>query len=630
MPMTTSFNPLEIFDEKVLFDVVKQRVRNIIRSYNHPADVLAEPIQNAVDELDEAVRSSAVDRGKLIVQIDCATGNVSVVDNGRGMTSEYVQRSLAPDVTGKAELFLNNRSRGHKGVGLTFLAYGFNFFELESKTDNEHYKVRIENARQWVENPSLREFPEATLTPLSDDEGRLRDTGTIVTIQVSDQTEPRNLHRSFPNSKYAKTVLESQTAAGVYPKNPSTKSDPTFDATLIYSTQDGQAEKIPLSSTYRFPHLDLARGHKVFDLGKYLANNPPVTPPARLQKKNDGVYRNYSTDALIGLVQNRLPEGDLLTSLQEVNSLLRRHQVTAYALAGSSAGYKDTLSKSWNVPRNRKLIAPSIRVATDSMISSWQRDLSLSHRGFNVERIWITVHFVGVEPDLGRKDYPPQILELLSILEEPLADDIAIQGNSFLIPSTRSGKPIDYEKPDLKASERRKHPFRLFSPPEFEDITYLTEPQEEQDVVALFNELRGLGILPFYKPVFFSGSYVYDSYLEYDPSAVPDVVTHALPGQPDLPNRIRSGVAEFKFGAKDLLPDLVRSIKYWSEITWIVCWTAKEGSFSQGGLTLHVTAADEGDSPYAAVTHLATLDSAGEQVIHIVALSTLLKILGES
>ncbi|WP_418606622.1 hypothetical protein [Georgenia sp. SUBG003] len=92
-----------------------------------------------------------------------------------------------------------------------------------------------------------------------------------------------------------------------------------------------------------------------------------------------------------------------------------------------------------------------------------------------------------------------------------------------------------------------------------------------------------------------------------------------------LPNRLREGVAEFKFRAHDLLPNIVRELKQWSEIRWLVCWTAATTSRTQGGLTMHVSEVAEGDDAYAGVTHIATLDAAGEAVIHVVALKTLLQ-----
>lgn len=623
---TRTFDPLGTTDPAVLTAAIKQRVRNIIRSYNHPADLLAEPLQNAVDEVEEASRAAAVERGEIRVRIDCSSGKVSVRDNGRGLSTKDVERLLAPDVTGKADLFKSGRSRGHKGVGLTFLAYGFNFFELESRTATEHYRVRIENARRWVEDAAQTEIPRAQLTFLEDEEGELRTTGTCVVVQVGGQTEPRDLHRTFSSPEYARTVLESQTAIGVYPKSGAVTPS-AFDAQLDYIARDGALTPCKLQTTYRFPHQLLKRGPKIFDLGSYLANNPPTIPPAKLSKKHESVYRFYSTDQLVSMLKGKA-DGDLLVTDGDVEALLRKHATTAYALAGFGAAYKETLSSSWSVPANRRLIAPGVRVATDGMISSWQRDLSLSHRGFNVERIWLVFHLNGVEPDLGRKDYPPEILELLALAEDPLADDVAKQGAPFLIPTTRSGGPIDYVAAHVKAAERRERPF-LYSPGGGTSLGYLTEPQEEQDVVALFNELRGAGILPYFRPVFFSGSYAYDAYLEYHPDEIPEAVQTVLPGnERALASRHREGVAEFKFRANDILGDLVKETKSWNEILWLFCWDLGKETTKLGGLTLDITRTDAGDSPYAGVTHLATLDTAGERPIHVVALKTVLEHLG--
>ncbi|RZU32485.1 ATP-binding protein [Blastococcus saxobsidens] len=627
--MTEPFDPLAGAEAAFLQAAIKQRVRNIIRSYNHPADILAEPTQNSVDEVDEAVRSGAVDRGRIVVGIDCSNAKVSVEDNGRGISVENVKRLLAPDMTEKATLFKNGLSRGHKGVGLTFLAYGFNYFELESRTTQEHYRVRIENARQWVEDPDLDVPPIAALTRLGPDEGRLRETGTVLTIQVSDQTEPRNLARTFPSRDYSRTVLETQTAIGVYPKG-STLGSSSFDAQLDWRSSDGALSSCELKTTYRFPHLGLSKGPKVIDVGAYLASSPGVEPPLRLRKKHQAAYRFYGTDKLVTMVPDVVGVGDLLTDRAAVEVLLRKHSVTAYALAGYSAAYKDTLSKSWTVPMNRRLIGPSIRVATDGMISSWQRDLSLSHRGFNVERIWLIVHLNGVEPDLGRKDYPPQILELLNVLENPLADDIAREGAAFLIPTTRSGKSIDYEDPKVKATARKSDPLSVQTAEGLPTLRYLSEPREEQDVVALFNEMRGASILGHFRPVFFSGSYVYDSYLTYTPEEVAEEIRELLPASDGaLPGRSLEGVAEFKYDLGEMLPDLVRELKTWSEIRWLVCWSASKATYTQGGLTVEVTTVRPEDSEYVGVTHIATLSTAGEAVVHVISLKSLIQALGE-
>lgn len=621
--MTQQFDPLEIENPEFVATAIKQRVRNIIRSYNHPADILAEPIQNAVDEVEEAVRTKAIERGQ-VVTIDCNHGTVKIADNGRGISIDDIKRLLAPDMTDKAELFRVGRSRGHKGVGLTFLTYGFNYFHIESRTSKEHYSVKMRNSRRWIEDVAIATVPQATLKPLSDRQGSLRHSGTIVTIQVDNETEPKDLFRTFSSIEYSRSVIEAQTAIGVFP----TSQDPSavFDAQLTYLSKNGTSTSATLSTTYRFPHRDIKKGIRTFDVGSYLANSPPTTPPLSLRSKHQAVFRFYSTEELIRLLEGRTVEGDAIASSAELFALLTKHNVTAYGLAGYGAEYKTIISESWHVPVNRKLIAPSIRVATDGMISSWQRDLSLSHRGFNVERIWIVTHLQHVEPDLGRKDYPPEILELLRLIEDPIANDIAKQGEPFLLPASRSGKAIDTDDPREKAAKRRTEDFPYELPSHLPTLRYATAPTEEQDVLALFNELRGLGLLTMYVPVFFSGDYAYDSYLEYHSELLADDLRYLL-GVNDagLTKRQREGVAEFKFLGNDIIDDIVKGIKEWADIRWLVCWIVKTGSLKKSGQVLDVVEADVHAVEYSGVTHIATLESGGDKVVHVIALSDFLK-----
>ncbi|MHC5703939.1 ATP-binding protein [Streptomyces tirandamycinicus] len=150
--MPREIRPLEILTTKDTQAWVKQRVINVIKSYHNAADVIAEPIQNAVDEVlsAEGIKGD----GEVRVTLNTDENSISVRDNGRGITSADIEKWLAPDVGSKRADFLAGLVRGHKGVGLTFLAYGFNLFEIESRTADEHYSVRLEHGRSWVEDPT--------------------------------------------------------------------------------------------------------------------------------------------------------------------------------------------------------------------------------------------------------------------------------------------------------------------------------------------------------------------------------------------------------------------------------------------------------------------------------------------
>ncbi|MFF5298276.1 hypothetical protein ACFY5F_02855 [Streptomyces sp. NPDC013161] len=108
---------------------VKQRVINVIKSYRNAADVITEPIRNVVDEVLAA--DGIEDDGDVRIILDADQNTISVRDNGRGLSSADIGKWLVPDVGSKRADFLAGLVRGHKGVGLTLLAYGFNFFEID-------------------------------------------------------------------------------------------------------------------------------------------------------------------------------------------------------------------------------------------------------------------------------------------------------------------------------------------------------------------------------------------------------------------------------------------------------------------------------------------------------------------
>ena len=95
---------------------------------------------------------------------------------------------------------------------MTFLTYGFNYFSAESKTNNQHYQLRLEDGRSWVESEK-DDAPEAEL----DDniEGELDNTGTIIEIRADPQSQPSDLSRTFNNIDMTAAMLERQTAIGI-------------------------------------------------------------------------------------------------------------------------------------------------------------------------------------------------------------------------------------------------------------------------------------------------------------------------------------------------------------------------------------------------------------------------------
>jgi hypothetical protein len=144
--MTTAVHPLDGFDPlatqendrhgialtQVFEEANRRIISNILKSYTGYFDLFSELLQNALDATQARQRQhSGHYLPKLWITIDIPSGLVRVVDNGVGMTEDEMKFCLRPNVSFKRQADL----RGHKGVGATFLAYGYSFMRLQSKRE---------------------------------------------------------------------------------------------------------------------------------------------------------------------------------------------------------------------------------------------------------------------------------------------------------------------------------------------------------------------------------------------------------------------------------------------------------------------------------------------------------------
>ena len=123
-------------------------------------DPFAEALQNAMDAVDKRKRiETGAYEPHLWISIDLRQNQLSVTDNGCGFYEEEFKTFLCPNVSFKD----GETTRGRKGVGATYLAYGFNFLQLGTKSPGYQQLAEIRDGRQWIEvnsNPNAR--PQVT------------------------------------------------------------------------------------------------------------------------------------------------------------------------------------------------------------------------------------------------------------------------------------------------------------------------------------------------------------------------------------------------------------------------------------------------------------------------------------
>jgi hypothetical protein len=619
-------NPLRLEEGALAEAAARQLVGNILNSYPHSTDVLAEGVQNAVDEITQAP-PVADGMPAVIVRLNAEDGFIEVEDNGRGIPRDRIESLLAPNVTDKSVLFREGKVRGHKGVGLTFLAYGFNDFILESRTDGgDHYRVTIRDGRRWAihrgdpeERPTLVQTLDDTV-----DDPQLSTRGTVIRVRPDDTSSPRRVSTSFPSAAFCSFVLESQTAIGQVLFGSDDDELADFEATLEYTSSAGSFDgPLPLRTTYRFPHVGVA-GARILD--RDLWKKLDRTEPAEDEKEAfQAVHRWYSPTQVVDAL-DEAAGGEVLGSRAEIADFIEAHRLHIYGLCSYAAMYRDTMADAWDVPRRRRLLLPGLRVAADHMISSWEpREVDLPRVGY-VNRIWLVYHLAAVEPDLGRKNFPPDVHDVIRATEGRIATDLITTSQPFLEPVPRGGgedAPPPVDDPLEISIRRREDPLSPSEVPGVGPISFATTPKEEQDVVALFSELIGSGLLGCYRLDYLTGIGIYDGFMQYEPELVSGRLAEKLPGR-NVPNPLK-GVVEFKYSGDSLIEDIVKKKKEWHKINWLVCWTLGTNARDYVSDRIAFTDAnDEATRDYAGVTHLAAANSGGAYRVHVIALKDLL------
>ena len=177
------FDPLNAkYDgnEAVVILSIKREINNILNSYVGWFDPLCELIQNALDSVEKRAQMKETDYiPKLNIKIDIKNNRVSVTDNGVGFQEEEYIKFLAPNFS-----FKNGNTRGHKGVGATHLAYGFNYIQIATKSPDFEAVGVMKNARKWLSdpapsgNPKVEPDKNAVIDPVFHD----FDRGVSITV----------------------------------------------------------------------------------------------------------------------------------------------------------------------------------------------------------------------------------------------------------------------------------------------------------------------------------------------------------------------------------------------------------------------------------------------------------------
>jgi hypothetical protein len=546
----------------------RQFIRNIIDSYHHDWDVLAELCQNAVD----GIREKNPANGRIQIRFDRANRTIEVSDTGIGMSREKVSRALSPNVTfkrGQAKLI------GEKGLGLTFCAFRANRITIEtSPGDGSVHTVVFEGGRDWVEERRTSR-PEVLLTT------RRESTGSFTRVTAFDVNADFDLEE-----RRLRHLLLTKTAMGsTYPLWPILeKKDAEIEVSLSLPQIDGSEKTIILEHSYWHPadHLlhkktlqevkELAQNNKIRDFkGWGLTDNREIS----VSGKTAHVYT----------LMLSVPEYDQLAAQEGLLGRYKLRQRDAERSGGEVVR-----------PEEPGDVEPGIYLSVRGMPTGIALPFptGTTEAGywnnfyFLVEAEWLSF-------DAGRKVVPGRTQEVIKRACKIIWDEMRTWKTRFI---GHEGEDSVDQFAESQKFRTRVEKVQGFPALGLGKIPFAKEPQTEQATIAVFHEILGRGLLKGYQTFDINTSSTYDAIIRYSLSGT-DVGSVALQiWREKLNKKTTQSIeyfplnVEFKHEAADILEDFEDNTKYLEQIDLVVCWNCDDQQFESAGVAVHTVERD--------------------------------------
>ena len=543
-------------DTEIVSAAQKREIKNILKSYVGMYDSFSELIQNSMDAVDRRakVENSEYQR-KLKLTINLSENSFSITDNGVGFNKKEFESFLAPNIS-----FKNGGStRGNKGVGATYIGYGFDYLQFGTEGNGYEFVGELENGRDWVEDfKGIITRPIVNSSKSTDDYFGEIERGSTFKIKFGgEHTRPKNL------SWYTATTPEQwlyllliKTPLGSIQKIDDTSERIKFDLTVI----KGNGEEKTLSdqdALYMHPHTKI---NSSVDLKNILnIQNELIKKgydasaiPIKYTKSN-GIYEYFDTHELLNLRPND----------DELNELIIEYNIEAYGYFTYSTSVWDQLNDSLaNLRKGYRVLRGGLQLANNRMPQGELIAIPLTSNIGYQNQCHIVVHFQDADPDLGRKGFQPE----LKAASEKLSVAIVNKFKKWrrLLKSDSGTKPDITKEIELhdwvKAQELHEveNPLVLnnknfFAP--INEISITSEPQSEQDVIVLFNQLIAGGVIRGINLLATSQIKQYDGVYKY---VVKEPLSNHEFDKKDNP----LGVQKFHFQQEHVSPPKILEYKY--------------------------------------------------------------------
>ncbi|CAM3557002.1 ATP-binding protein [Paenibacillus lupini] len=636
------FDPLEakhIVSSDVATRSVKREILNILASYVGWFDPFAETIQNALDSIEE--RAESEDSSyipSIFITIDIQNQMLFVTDNGVGLDEQKYKSFLAPDFS-----FKSGKTRGHKGVGATYLAYGFNFMQVCTKTPDFSAVGKLVDARKWILDESPSGNPEVRYdeTGAIDDKFKEIDKGVSICLKFDKYTHPKDLGwLKVDNASAWMQILSVKTGLGAFREN----KDIRVELTVFSRSGEITSDSIT-GINYLWPHTVVRKSASIreieskrselFDKGK-----DPYRLPSYLNDL-DMVYEYWGTEDLISLA-------GIDPDSEEMEVCIKFSPSVYFAYTYTTKVW-DKFNQNLNVRSNYKILQGGIQLAANNMPQGEVIQIPLKRYIGRQHQVHAVFHFDNCSADLGRKGFQSEIVEFSKEVSRKLIEGAlqrvtsALKSNTGVAPDLLREKKVEDWKDEMMRYEN-ENPLTLISEHFFlplKTISITSQPTREQDVIALFNQLiaggviRGVRIMSTNERFTYDGLYriiiaeplenhIYNN--EINPLGVLRENTDQLRDKPFI-----SGpkILEYKYSLDGLIENIHDGSKNSNDIGLVVVWETGESYKGNYKITSMLDQNNISLRQYHGLTHVMTNVTTGQREMDLIVLKEMIDFLND-
>ena len=506
------------------------------------------------------------------------------------MDLQQLRQFLRPNFSFKAGAL----TRGSKGVGATYLGYGFNYLQVSTKINKtQNYSGLIENGRSWVDDKTGT-VARPKIVPCQSDNLLFNslDRGTSIAVQLKgNNIRPANLswNQATKADQWLALLRILTSAGGIYVDG---SPVPNVHLKVFVKDKNGKTSEASINAPkYLYPNELITRSA---NLDEFIKDQNKIIKkggdPAKISPKFKmltGIYGQWTGPELLKEVDSDCPINLSLDAGER--QLAKDAGISVYVFLAFSTELWDTINdNSLGLRKGGRALHGGLQLATRHMPQGMTLTIPMTNNiGFQ-NLAHVIVHFEHAEPDLGRKGFQPEYVHLAEKIS--VSAVTAFRRRYFLLRKPGSAKIFNDEvKIDqwIKAQEAHEKAHALvvtgsglFLPTE--ELPIRSEPLVEQDVVALFNQMLSSGLVRGIQLIASSQYHQYDGL--YRVMMSPPFTKFIRSKENPLgveaehfdgkvePQVTKVKVLEYKFTMDGLVEELQAGVKDVNDIGLLIAW----------------------------------------------------------